>query len=238
MAQQVKIFAHRGASGHALENSFKAFDKAIRMKVDGIEIDLQCSKDGRLYVFHDLNLHRLTGVNRFFYDCLSEEITAFKIGKRYIRHFTNVRIPSVEAFMEWLTKNPVCVNIELKESILKHKETLISWLLDLTLPPGSHFSSFYPDLLKIVKQVRPDYDVAILVTKEFKWTELKSMQGIDAVHAHKKYYRRPYLKLASEAQKPIRFYGIKGDEPFLRHPHPIVVGWITDYPKKVAAIVK
>ena len=66
MSKRVKIFAHRGASGHALENSFKAFDKAIEMKVDGIELDLQCAKDGQLFVFHDLNLHRLAGVNRFF----------------------------------------------------------------------------------------------------------------------------------------------------------------------------
>ena len=148
MSQIVKIFAHRGASGYALENSFKAFDKAVEMKVDGIEIDLQCSKDGQLFVFHDLNLKRLAGVNRYFYDCLSEEITDLKIGRRYLRHFMNIRIPSVEAFMMWLTKNPVSVNIELKESVLKHKEHLTSWLLDLELPKGSHFSSFYLELCK------------------------------------------------------------------------------------------
>lgn len=238
MSQNVKIFAHRGASGHALENSFKAFEKAIEMKADGIEIDLQCSKDGQLFVFHDLNLHRLAGVNRFFYDCLAEEIKDFKIGRHFLRPFMNIRIPTVEAFIDWLSKNSVSVNIELKESILKHKDQLSSWLIDLELPKGSHFSSFFPELLQIVKQTRPEFDVAIIVTKAFNWDELKSMDEIDAVHANKKYYTRLYLNLANEAKKPMRFYGIDGGEPFLKYPHPIVVGWITDYPKKVADFIK
>ena len=237
MSQRVKIFAHRGASGHALENSFKAFDKAIEMKADGIEIDLQCSKDGQLFVFHDLHLRRLAGVNRFIYDCLAEEIAEFKIGRRFLRRFMNIRIPSIGAFMEWLKENPVSVNVELKESLLKHKEHFISWLIDIDLPKGSHFSSFFPELLQIVKQVRPEFEVAILVTKEFKWDELKSMDEIDAIHANKKYYKRLYLNYASDAKKPLRFYGINGDEPFLRFPHPLVVGWITDYPKKVADFI-
>ena len=100
MSKHVDIFAHRGASGHALENSFKAFDMAIGMQADGIEIDLQCSKDGQLFVFHDLNLHRLAGVNRIFSDCLSGEIRKFKIGKCFLRRFTSIHIPSVEEFME------------------------------------------------------------------------------------------------------------------------------------------
>ena len=238
MSQRVKIFAHRGASGHALENSIKAFDKAIEMKADGIEIDVQCSKDGQLFVFHDLHLLRLAGVNRFFYDCLAEEIAEFKIGRRFLRRFLNIRIPSIDAFMEWLTENPVSINVELKESLIKNKDHLISWLIDLELPKGSHFSSFFPELLQIVKQVRPEFEVALLVTKDFKWEELKSMVEIDAVHANKKYYKNLYLNLASEAKKPLRFYGINGDEPFLTSPHPIVVGWITDYPKKVADYIK
>ena len=79
MSKHVKIFGHRGASGHALENSFKAFDKAIEMKVDGIEIDLQCSKDGKLFVFHDLNLHRLAGVNRFFVIVYPKKLRILKL---------------------------------------------------------------------------------------------------------------------------------------------------------------
>ena len=232
-AKHVKIFAHRGASGHALENTFQAFNKALEMKVDGIEIDLQCSIDGQFFVFHDLNLFRLAGVNRRIDDCLSEEIREYKIGRHIMRYFMNSRIPSVDSFITWLNKNPIAVNIELKESLLKHKKNLVTWLTDLELPKGSHFSSFYPELMQTVKQIRPEFEVAVIVTKQFKWDQLQSMDEIDAIHANKKYYKLQYLSAAQEANKPMRFYGINGNEPFLKKPHPIVVGWITDYPKKV-----
>ena len=41
----MKIFAHRGASGYAPENTLSAIKKAIEMKADGIEIDIQLTKD-------------------------------------------------------------------------------------------------------------------------------------------------------------------------------------------------
>ena len=56
-----KIYAHRGASGYAPENTLRAFALAADMGADGVELDVQISKDGRLVVFHDDELSRLTG---------------------------------------------------------------------------------------------------------------------------------------------------------------------------------
>jgi len=47
----MKIFAHRGASGYAPENTLSAIKKAIEMKADGIEIDIQLTKDGKIVVY-------------------------------------------------------------------------------------------------------------------------------------------------------------------------------------------
>ena len=35
-----KVFAHRGASGYAPENSLEAFELAVRMGADGVELDV------------------------------------------------------------------------------------------------------------------------------------------------------------------------------------------------------
>ena len=150
----------------------------------------------------------------------------------------NIRIPSVDSFITWLSKNPIAVNIELKESFLKHKKDLVTWLMDLELPKGSHFSSFYPEVMQTVKEIRPEFEVAVIVTKQFNWDQLQSMDEIDAIHASKKYYKPQYLNAAHDANKPMRFYGINGNESFLKQPHPIVAGWITDYPEKVANFIK
>ena len=52
--------AHRGASAYAPENTIAAFDQAVDMKADYIEIDVQRSKDGKLVVIHDTTVDRTT----------------------------------------------------------------------------------------------------------------------------------------------------------------------------------
>lgn len=59
--QNPVIIAHRGASTEAPENTLAAFQRAIALKADGIELDVQITRDGVPVVFHDDSLRRLTG---------------------------------------------------------------------------------------------------------------------------------------------------------------------------------
>ena len=55
------VIAHRGASAEKPENTLAAFRRALALKVDGIELDVQVTRDGVPVVFHDASLRRLTG---------------------------------------------------------------------------------------------------------------------------------------------------------------------------------
>ena len=55
------LIAHRGDSAHAPENTLRAFEQAIARGADRIELDVQLSDDGEVFVFHDFELDRLTG---------------------------------------------------------------------------------------------------------------------------------------------------------------------------------
>ena len=50
------IWAHRGASAYAPENTLEAIELALRMGADGIELDVHRTRDGKLVVIHDLSL--------------------------------------------------------------------------------------------------------------------------------------------------------------------------------------
>ncbi|MCT6922979.1 MULTISPECIES: glycerophosphodiester phosphodiesterase family protein [Bacillales] len=228
------IYAHRGASAYALENTMEAFQKALKLGANGIELDVQCSKDGQLIVFHDNNIKRLTGVNRLVQDCSLEELQSYRLGKRFSRIFSTKHMPKLHDIIEWANKENVALNIELKESLMTNQDALIQLLKTIRLPAHSHFSSFYEQLLIIVKKHCPHIETAFLVTKKFDWTKLGKLSHIDTIHAHKKYYKRNYLKACEYAGKNIRFYSITGKESFIAQPHPSVVGWITDYPDIVA----
>lgn len=229
----IPVFAHRGASAYALENSLKAFEKAFELGADGIELDIQVSKDGIPVVFHDPQLSRLAGSNKQVNECTLEQLQRFKLGKPWRRLLSTEKIPTFEEVLVWANEHQMPLNIELKSTLLEDKEALRRMLDGLELPTGSHFSSFDYELLKEVKQHAPQFETALIATKKLNWDLLSDYQAIDTVHAHKRYYKPQYLEACMANGKKCRFYGIEGDEAFINDPHPAVVGWITDFPDKV-----
>lgn len=76
---QQAYFSHRGDSIDYPEHSFAAYDSAIKKGSDYIEQDLVISKDGTLYVSHDDNAERMTGVNQDYNEMTDEQIDALRI---------------------------------------------------------------------------------------------------------------------------------------------------------------
>ena len=68
----MKIYGHRGYSGKYPENTMLAFRKAAEAGCDGIELDVQLTKDGKLVVIHDETVDRTTDGTGFvrYYTCL------------------------------------------------------------------------------------------------------------------------------------------------------------------------
>lgn len=61
MRGRPRVWAHRGASAHAPENTLEAFELARTAGADGIELDVRLDRDGNVVVFHDRDLQRLCG---------------------------------------------------------------------------------------------------------------------------------------------------------------------------------
>ncbi|WP_339360185.1 glycerophosphodiester phosphodiesterase [Tetragenococcus halophilus] len=68
------VISHRGASGEEIEHTFKAYDLALDYGTKYIEQDLVTSKEDTLYVSHDENAERLTGVDKNYKDMTDNEI--------------------------------------------------------------------------------------------------------------------------------------------------------------------
>jgi alkaline phosphatase D len=66
LVENVEVIAHRGASGYAPEHTLAAYEKAIQMKADYVELDLHMTKDGELIAIHDSTLARTTNVEELF----------------------------------------------------------------------------------------------------------------------------------------------------------------------------
>ena len=58
MSTKPLVWAHRGASGYAPENTLAAFQKAVDLGADGVELDIQLTKDDQIVVIHDETIDR------------------------------------------------------------------------------------------------------------------------------------------------------------------------------------
>ena len=76
-SKKIKVWAHRGASGYAPENTMDAFRKAIEMKADGIELDVHLTKDGEVVVIHDEVLDRVSDGTGRVQDFTCNELKKF-----------------------------------------------------------------------------------------------------------------------------------------------------------------
>ena len=111
--QTVDNIAHRGASGHAPENTMAAFEKAFEMKADYIEIDVQMTKDGELIAIHDTTVNRTTNGAGSVGDYTLEEIQQLDAGSWFGQEFAGEQIPTFEEVIDTY-RGKIGLLIELK----------------------------------------------------------------------------------------------------------------------------
>jgi len=110
---RVLIIAHRGASRDRPENTLAAFDTAVRQGSDGIELDLQLSRDGVVVVHHDLTASKLGGGRRRISAMDLDEIRELDAGAWFDPRFAGERVPTLRRVLERV-RPPTRLLLELK----------------------------------------------------------------------------------------------------------------------------
>ncbi len=108
------VVAHRGASGHAPENTMAAFRRAVELGAGFIETDLQLSKDGRLVAIHDNELGRTTTGSGPVSAFTLDELRSLDAGSWFGREFSGERIPMLEEIIAFARQSDVVFFLELK----------------------------------------------------------------------------------------------------------------------------
>ena len=95
-----RVIAHRGASRDCPENTLAAFDEALRQGADGIELDVQLSRDGVPVVYHDRTLARAGAGRRRVAALDAAALTALDPGARVGRRFLGQHLPALETVLD------------------------------------------------------------------------------------------------------------------------------------------
>ena len=144
-------YAHRGLHGQEAdvpENSLAAFRKAVEAGY-GIELDVQCTLDGVLAVFHDETLKRMCGEEKRLADCTMEELQTYALSE------TGERIPSFQAVLELVDgRVPLIVEIKPYQNVQSLAAAVFAALSRYKGPYC--VESFHPLVLRWFKRNAPE----------------------------------------------------------------------------------
>lgn len=117
MEKKVMLYGHRGWRGKYPENTMRAFREAMKLDIDGIEMDVHMTKDYHMVVCHDPNLGRTTDTEGMIYNMTLEEVRKADAGIRHGEEFKGEKIPTLEEFLELFSTRPdLRLLLELKDS--------------------------------------------------------------------------------------------------------------------------
>lgn len=111
-----KVWAHRGASAYAPENTLEAFRLGAEQGADGVELDVQLSKDGQLVVIHDETIDRVSDGHGYVRDYSLEELKKFVFNKTH-PEYADARIPTLGEVYDLLKPLGLEINVEIKTGI-------------------------------------------------------------------------------------------------------------------------
>ena len=158
------IWAHRGASGYAPENTLPAFELAAEMGADGVELDIQMTKDGEIVVCHDERIDRTGSAKGWLKDYTLAELEQLDFSGGNLA-YEGIRIPTMTEVFDLLKDMDLTVDIELKTGIVFY-EGLEERILALTKEKGFEdrviYSSFNHYTLRKIRSLDAEAKTGVL----------------------------------------------------------------------------
>jgi len=183
LTERTYVYAHRGASGYAPENTLDAFALAAKMEADGVELDVHFTKDKKVVVIHDEKIDRTSNGQGAVLDYTYDELLAFDFGYKYYGERRGVKLPLLSDVYELLAPYGMTVNVEIKAGDPDICEACHEIAKEYGMEDKVIYSSFNHFQLAQMKKVAPDAFVAPL----YGFNMLKPWdycQNIDASASH------------------------------------------------------
>lgn len=186
------IIGHRGACGHAPENTLASVRKAAELGVQWVEFDTMLSADDEVVIIHDESLKRTTGLDALVAQTNWHDMHKLDAGGWYSQTFAGEGIPLFRDVIKLLDTLKLNAVIEIKPSTGRDEETsrLSAQIVKDYWPetlPSPIFSSFNENALKAARNHAPDIPRALNVSGSLdSWQERLQMLDCVAIHCNHK----------------------------------------------------
>ena len=242
--KRTQIFAHRGANKEAAENTRTAFDKALRYAIDGIETDIQLSRDEEAVLWHDDDLAKLGMPDKRIDDMDRAQLQAMD----FAAHFAGADNEGVMLLDDFVASYSTRCRLLLEikrypgepdvRQHIKVRETLA-----LAGAPDAErilASSFDLDSLLYARHIAPQFPLVFNLEPEhdatFATHSLEEHAFLHGLCVHISTLDEVMMKVVRERGKSIAVYTCNTDEQINRALTLGVDILISDYPQKALDI--
>lgn len=234
--------AHRGAKGHAPENTLASMRKAVELGARWVELDTKLTADNELILFHDDTLNRTTDGRGPVAGATLAEIRKLDAGHWFSDSFTGEAVPTFAETMEYLVGQGVGIVVEIKASPGREVETAAATVKMLVQrwaggPSPILICSFSEASLDVARQIAPDIPRGYLTLK-FKrdWAARMRQLGCATLHMLDRRYTEARVNAIRQAGYRMLAFTIN-DVARAR----TLLSWgvesiITDYPERISAL--
>lgn len=236
------VLGHRGASGYAPENTIESFKMALDMNADGVELDVQMSKDGVLVIIHDEFIDRTSNGKGWVKDYTFEELRSFNFNN-HKEGYEFCNIPTLEEVLELFKGTGKLINIEIKSNIINYPD-IVKKTIDMVrkheMQDQVLYSSFNHQSCLEVEAYDPDAYVGFLYEDGFLNVPeyVKENHG-DALHPALYFLLDPlYMPRARKNGLEVNVWTINEEYQMELGCKLGITSIITNYPDKALKIVE
>ncbi|MEN8635324.1 glycerophosphodiester phosphodiesterase family protein [Pseudoalteromonas distincta] len=226
----MKVFAHRGASGDFPENTESAILEALKVGVDGIEVDIQSSLDDYM-VIHDSWLDRTTSGKGRVSNFTAHELSKLDAGN-------GEKIPTLQQLFDW-NNNKSLLNIELKHTFkLERFVAQLERNIEANKISKANIlvSSFDHHQLQWLKNKLPWLKIGALTSSiPINYAKFASDLNAYSVHADKTFINKAFADDAKKRGLKIYAYTVDREQDIALMIEYGIDGIFTNYPARTKA---
>ncbi|MCK0473078.1 glycerophosphodiester phosphodiesterase [Halalkalibacter sp. APA_J-10(15)] len=220
MKHRTMIFAHRGFSARYPENTMVAFQAAYDSGADGIELDVQLTKDRIPVIIHDETINRTTDGAGFVKDFTFNELRKWDAGTIKNNHEQKCLIPSLDEYFQWVKQTDLITNIELKNGMISYEgleEIILEMITTYELEDQIILSSFNHYSLAKIAELNPNIETAILFMEGlYKPWDYARTVGARGLHCFYPVAQKPIIDQAATEQIAVRPFTVNEEEDLKR----------------------
>jgi glycerophosphoryl diester phosphodiesterase len=234
------ILAHRGYAAEYPENTMLAFKEAEKAGADGLELDVQMTRDGELVVIHDEKVDRTTDGTGMVLDYNFEDLRKLDARFKFKESPKKEQIPSLAEVLEWLSGTSMVCNIELKNSIIPYEgmeEKVINMVRAYDLSDRIIISSFNHYSIVHSYLLAPEIEIAPLLSEGLymPWIYAQSIKA-KSFHPHWRAAPDQIVKASLKSGIEVRPYTVNKETELERLFMVNCSALITDDPAKAKRI--